>query len=227
MTNPKPPSFEQFLQQSIVSTVQSKLGGAAGAGDASGDASTEGSHTTTAKLQQYVVSKLRPWGAFFDTKKFRLPTGACGGRRFKNGLFFIAFPLTAPTVSDGGPQRVVQNFGKNLSYWSANYVVSAMVLSLLAVLSHPSFLFVSLVLGGAWLYSSMYMADQTFTVAGRSITVGMRERSIALTAVSVVVCYLADVGSTLLWIVGFCVVSIVLHALFRESEEIASEADFV
>ena len=65
------------------------------------------------------------------------------------------------------------------------------------------------------------------SIAGRSITVGMRERSIALTAVSVVVCYLADVGSTLLWIVGFCVVSIVLHALFRESEEIASEADFV
>lgn len=73
--NQKPPSFEQFLQQSIVSTVQSKLGGGAGAADASGDASTDGSHTTTAKLQQYVVSKLRPWGAFFDTKKFRLPTG--------------------------------------------------------------------------------------------------------------------------------------------------------
>lgn len=122
---------------------------------------------------------------------------------------------------------MVQNFGKNLSYWSANYVVAAMVLSLLAVLSHPSFLFVSLVLGGAWLYSSMYLSEHSFALAGRTVTIGLRERSIALTAISVVVCYLADVGSTLLWIVGFCVVSIVLHALLRESEEIASEADFV
>jgi hypothetical protein len=135
--------------------------------------------------------------------------------------------VLAFSVADGGPQRIVQTFSKNLTYWSANYVVSAMVLSLLAVLSHPSFLFVSLLLSGLWLYSSMYMTDQTFVFGGRTITVGMRERSAVLTAFSVLICWWADVGSTLLWIVGFCVVSIVLHAAFREPEDVATESDFV
>jgi hypothetical protein len=62
-------------------------------------------------------------------------------------------------VSEGGPQRIAQNFAANLSHWAANYVVSALAISLVAVLMNPSFLIVSLVLGALWLYSSLYMQD--------------------------------------------------------------------
>jgi hypothetical protein len=129
-------------------------------------------------------------------------------------------------VSEGGPQRIAQNFAANLSHWAANYVVSALAISLVAVLMNPSFLVVSLVLGALWLYSSLYMQDISVPLGGRTIVIGMRERSIALTVVTVVLCYVANVTSTLLWIIGACVVAIVLHALFRVPEDQATEADF-
>jgi hypothetical protein len=77
MTTQGQPSFDQFLQQTLMQSVTSKLGGGnnnSNASDASSvDGSETSSHTTTAKLQQYVVSKLRPWSAFFDRTKFRVP----------------------------------------------------------------------------------------------------------------------------------------------------------
>jgi hypothetical protein len=104
--------------------------------------------------------------------------------------------------------------------------VSALAISLVAVLMNPSFLIVSLVLSALWLYSSLYMQDITFPLAGRNITIGMRERSIVLTGITLILCYVANVTSTLLWIVGACVVAIVLHAVFRIPEDQATEADF-
>ncbi len=71
-----PAAVDQLLQQSFVKSVTSKLSGGAGGELSSADGSVDdasSSQTTTAKLQQYVVSKLRPWSAFFDKSKFRVP----------------------------------------------------------------------------------------------------------------------------------------------------------
>ena len=75
-------------------------------------------------------------------------------------------------------------------------------------------LLLTLGLGALWLYSGMFMKD--VELAGR--TIGFRERSIGLGALTVVMLYFfAGVGSALFTLIGLSVVVVVAHATFHKS----------
>jgi len=121
------------------------------------------------------------------------------------------------------PTHIPYRIKTNLSFFQTNYVIVFLILTLYCIITNPLFLLAILFCLGLYIYL-FYWRSQPLKMGTHIVT--DKEKTIFISLITLVLFYWASVGSTIFWLLGASLTIILLHALFFNPAEEASE-DFI
>jgi len=135
---------------------------------------------------------LKSWRDFFNTNKFKAPTG----------------------VASVGRRLLI-----NVDQFQSNYMCIFFILFIYCILTSPLLLIALAACCGAAYYIRVKNTETSrLTIAGREIPTAYQYAAVAV--LSFPLFYAAGAGSTIFWVIGASIFFIVLHAFFYASEPI-------
>jgi hypothetical protein len=135
---------------------------------------------------------LKSWRDFFNTNKFKTPTG----------------------VTTVGRRLLI-----NVEQFQSNYLCVFIVLFVYCILTSPLLLIaLAACLGAIYFIRVKNTESNRVVIAGREISPAYQYAAVAV--LSFPLFYVAGAGATIFWVIGASIFVIVLHALFYASEPI-------